>query len=318
MLTEDLIKGQEILKTLTDEQVKAIATLSQNDENEVVGRVTGQIHGYYDENFKAILGVDKPTGVKSSEFWKSQVATLKEKAAKAGDTKEIDALKSTIAGLEEKIKAGKGDTALVEKLEKEKAELTATVEDLRKQFSKGKEEWEAKLSEREKAFQSIETDRLLTEQLRGLKFKSTIPENLQRIAINTAKQDILAKYETEVQETTAGKRLVFKKDGVVLSNRENGLEPFTGLELIRNHEAMKEIIDPGRQQAGAGTKGKGGGGELVGDVVQIGPVKTKLEADEAIKSALHAQGIASTDQRYHDIKKKTWKEVVEPMNLPLK
>lgn len=317
MIDKELIKGQKVLEGLTDEQVAAIEQLAKNAEKEIADRVTGKVHGYYDENFKAILGVEKPSGTFSSEFWKEQVATLKEKAAKAGDNSEVEGLRKTIASLEEQIKSGKGGEALVAKLEKEKAELAATVEDLRNQYSAGKQEWETKLTEKEKAFRQVEVDRLLSEELAVLKFKASIPENLRKIALNTAKQAILSQYETDIQEGTGGRRLIFKKDGAVLSNRENGLNPYTGLELIRQHEAVKEIIDTGHQQAGAGTTGKPAG-QLVGDVVQVGQVRSKVEADDAIKAALHAQGLASTDPRYHEIKRNTWEQVVKPMNLPLK
>ena len=314
MLDKELIKGQEVLKTLTDEQVAAIETLAKNAEKEVADRVTGKVHGYYDENFEAILGVKKPSGTFSSEFWKEQVAGLATKAAKAGDNTEAEKLRATIASLEEQIKKGGGNAALLEKLEKEKAELSATVEDLRKKYGEVQEEWKAKLTEKEKAFRQSEVSRILDSQLSGLKLNEAIPENLRRIALNTAKADILSKYEVETTDTGA---LIFKKDGVILSNKENGLNPYTGLELVSQHEAVKDILHTAPNQGGAGTK-SGAGPKLAGDVVQVGAVKTKVEADEAIKVALHAMGIASTDPKYHEIKKRTWKEVVEPMNLPLK
>lgn len=314
MITSELIKGQKVLEGLTEDQVQAIETLAKNAENEVAARITGQVHQYYDDNFKAILGVEKPTGVKSSEFWKDQVAGLATKAAKAGDNSEVDKLRATITDLEEKIKNGGGNAALLEKLEQEKKELAATVEDLRKKYGEVQEEWKAKLTEKEKAFRQSEVSRILDSQLSGLKLNEAIPENLRRIALNTAKADILSKYEVETTDTGG---LIFKKDGVILSNKENGLNPYTGLELVSQHEAVKDILHTAPNQGGAGTKA-GAGPKLAGDVVQVGAVKTKVEADEAIKVALHAMGIASTDPKYHEIKKRTWKEVVEPMNLPLK
>ena len=314
MLDKELIKGQEVLKTLTDEQVAAIETLAKNAEKEVADRVTGKVHGYYDENFEAILGVKKPSGTFSSEFWKEQVAGLATKAAKAGDNTEAEKLRATIASLEEQIKKGGGNAALLEKLEKEKAELSATVEDLRKKYGEVQEEWKAKLTEKEKAFRQSEVSRILDSQLSGLKLNEAIPKTLRQIALSKAKDDILSKYEVETTDTGG---LIFKKDGVILSNKENGLNPYTGLELVSQHEAVKDILHTAPHQGGAGTKA-GAGPKLAGDVVQVGAVKTKVEADEAIKVALHAMGIASTDPKYHEIKKRTWKEVVEPMNLPLK
>ena len=94
------------------------------------------------------------------------------------------------------------------------------MEDLRKKYGEVQEEWKAKLTEKEKAFRQSEVSRILDSQLSGLKLNEAIPENLRRIALNTAKADILSKYEVETTDTGA---LIFKKDGVILSNKENGL-----------------------------------------------------------------------------------------------
>lgn len=183
MLDKELIKGQEVLKTLTDEQVAAIETLAKNAENEVANRVTGKVHGFYDTNFKEILGIEKPAGTFSSEFWKEQVAALATKAAKAGDNSETERLRATITDLEEQIKKGGGNKALLEKLEQEKKELAATVEDLRKKYGEVQEEWKAKLTEKEQAFRQSEVSRILDSQLSGLKLNEAIPKTLRQIAL---------------------------------------------------------------------------------------------------------------------------------------
>ena len=45
MLKKEIIKANAILATLTDEQIAAIEKLSENDENAVIGKKTGEIHG---------------------------------------------------------------------------------------------------------------------------------------------------------------------------------------------------------------------------------------------------------------------------------
>ena len=48
-LTKELLTANAVLTGLTDEQITAITTLSQNDENSVIGSRIGEIYRQMDE-----------------------------------------------------------------------------------------------------------------------------------------------------------------------------------------------------------------------------------------------------------------------------
>ena len=58
MLTVDMLKQNGTLAGLTDEQLTAIATMSQNDENTVIGTKIGALHGQYDTDILGITGIN--------------------------------------------------------------------------------------------------------------------------------------------------------------------------------------------------------------------------------------------------------------------
>ena len=58
MLTEEVLKANESLKDLTAEQIQTIATLSENDENTVIGQKFGEVYRQMDatiENVKSFI-----------------------------------------------------------------------------------------------------------------------------------------------------------------------------------------------------------------------------------------------------------------------
>lgn len=58
-LTRDILVANAALSGLTDEQISAITTLSQNDENSVIAKKTGEIYGNLDADILAASGVEK-------------------------------------------------------------------------------------------------------------------------------------------------------------------------------------------------------------------------------------------------------------------
>lgn len=153
-------------------------------------------------------------------------------------------------------------------------------------------------------------------QVAGLKFKDTIPGQLQKLAVNNAMQKVLNEYEAvKVEKEDGSYAYQFKKDGVVANNPKNGLNPYTGLELMKSH--LEEIIDTGKVQPGGGTKpNPKPGGSISDNIVDVTGAKTRNEAMDMIKQGLAAQGISVTDPKYNEIKDNTWEQVVKPMNLP--
>ena len=65
MLTIDKLKGVELLKELTPEQLEVIENMSKQDENEVIGEKTKLFYDNLDKDILEITGISKPDNVKT-------------------------------------------------------------------------------------------------------------------------------------------------------------------------------------------------------------------------------------------------------------
>jgi hypothetical protein len=70
MLTVEMLQQNTQLSGLTVEQFNAIAEMSRNDENTVIGTKIGALHGQYDSDILSITGVAKNSGEKSYDYLK--------------------------------------------------------------------------------------------------------------------------------------------------------------------------------------------------------------------------------------------------------
>ncbi len=296
MLTKELIQKNEALKGLTEEQVAAIAELSKNDEAEVIGNKVAEIHGQYDADIESVTGQKKPADRKTYAFLKEVLAGLKSKAEEGPKAlqEEVEKLKAQNAGLEKKIKEGRADDHLKDKvstLEKEKGDLEGRIGDLQKELERKGAEWKAKLAEKEAALAGKDIEFQFANDLAGMKFKDEkfIPLPVRQTYIAAAKTNILSRYDTEyIDDGRGGSRLVFrdKKTGKVMNNPENQLNPFTSAELLKKE--LEPVLDTGRQQNGAGTGGNGAPADLI---LSIAGARNQREAQAAIDAHLLAKGL---------------------------
>ena len=284
MLTEAVIKANSTLANLTPEQIAAITTLSQNDENQVIATKYGELYGQFDTIVKDVIGEDKPQGKKTTEWVREHFTAFKTKAEKAGNDSELEKLKTELAQAKEDLKNNAGDKSLkseVERLMKEVSDEKQRVKDLQTNMTKIQQEWEAKVKAEQDKMIAIRIDNEANAALAGMKFKDEkiIPANLRQIAIDAAKAKILADGKAEwIDDGKGGQRLVFRDaNGQVRNNPENALNPFTIGELLAKE--LAPVIDAGHKQNGAGThtsQGNGGGG--VGGI-SIKGAKKNFEAD---------------------------------------
>ncbi|MCO6489765.1 MAG: hypothetical protein J5I98_15220 [Phaeodactylibacter sp.] len=304
-LTNELLASVE---GLTDEQKAKIVQLSANDEDRVIAQKVGETHGFYDKAFSELLGTEKPSGVKSTEFWGQQVASLKKKATEAGGElqKQLEALRAEKASLEEQVKNGKGAEALKQQLaDKDNliGQLQAKLEETKNEW-KGK--WEEAQTEKSRLQIAHEFDRALT----GVKFKSekVIPEDdfreVRATFIENAKQTLLSQYQPDwVDDGKGGKRLVFRKDGEIARHPET-VAPLGAADLLT--KALAPILDTGRQSAGAGTGDGPDNGRQA--LASIGSAKTQPEAAEAITQELLKRGLAQGTKEHQAEFDKAWAE----------
>lgn len=298
MLTIEMLRQNAALAGMTDAQFTAIAEMSRNDENTVIGQRIGELHGGYDNDIFSITGIAKNSGEKSYDYakrvlndYKSQLAsTATVQAQLANAKKEVEDLKGKLAN-------NSGDETLKQQLKDAKAQVTQLQTQLttkENEYTKAKEDYE-------KQIKNTHVDYAFQAATAGLKFKAGITEGVQKILLSSAKAEVLAKGTPDfIEDGKGGKTLVFRgQDGNVLNNVNNNLNPYTVQELIMQ-TSIKDVIDTGKQQTGGGTNppthtGNPGGGSVILD---FSSVKNQVEADRVIENYLLSNGLTRDSSEF--------------------
>lgn len=288
MLTVEMLQQNTQLSGLTAEQFNAIAEMSRNDENAVIGTKIGALHGQYDSDILSITGVAKNSGEKSYDYLKRVLNANKADLETLATTKqELATARTKITNLEKKIVEGAQDETLKQQLKDAKQQVTQ----LQNQLTTKQQEFDTEKQKLQNQLQSTHVDYAFAAATSGLKFKTGITEGVQKTLLNAAKAEVLQRGTPEFQQNSDGtQKLVFRgADGNILNNPKNNLNPYTFEELIME-TSIKDVIDTGKKQLGGGTGPLGGGGGG-SSVLDLSGMKTQIEADKAIETYLLSNGI---------------------------
>lgn len=298
MLTIEMLRQSSALTGLTDDQLNAIAEMSRNDENTVIGTKIGALHGQYDTDILDITGIKKKDGEKSYDYAKRVLGEYKTKAESAKTIQtQLTAAQAQVAELQSKLEKGAGDETLKQQLKDAKAQVTQ----LQTQLQTKETEFNTKKAEFDKTIKDTHVDYAFQAATAGLKFKSGITEPIQKTLLNAAKAEVLAKGTPDfIEDGQGGKKLVIRgADGNILNNPKNNLNPYTMQELVME-TSLKDVIDTGRQQIGGGTGGFGSGSGGTGGTLDLSGIKSQVEADKAIEAHLLANGLTRDSQEFAD------------------
>lgn len=298
MLTIEMLRQSSALTGLTDDQLNAIAEMSRNDENTVIGTKIGALHGQYDADILDITGIKKKDGEKSYDYAKRVLGEYKTKAESAKTIQtQLTAAQAQVAELQSKLEKGAGDETLKQQLKDAKAQVTQ----LQTQLQTKETEFNTKKAEFDKTIKDTHVDYAFQAATAGLKFKSGITEPIQKTLLNAAKAEVLAKGTPDfIEDGQGGKKLVIRgADGNILNNPKNNLNPYTMQELVIE-TSLKDVIDTGRQQTGGGTGGFGSGSGGTGGTLDLSGIKSQVEADKAIEAHLLANGLTRDSQEFAD------------------
>lgn len=309
MITADILKANEQLAKLTDEQIASIVTLSTNDVNAEIGKKIGELYRQLDTTIDTSTGIARKGDEKTYNYLERAIKELK------GSMPNVDEMKGKIKTLtDEKIRLealiaeGSKDTETAQLLNQAKAELKST-----KDLYLG---LQTKFDEQAKTHKSelfgLRVENELTNALNGLKFKAEIPANVTKTFVNAAISKVKGLNPDYVDEVNGGKRLVFRDaNGVVISNPTN-LAPYTAAELLGNE--LKDIIAI-KGAKGTGTQVDGGGSN--NDTVTIGNARTQQEAMTIISKSLCAQGLTAGSKEFQTKLDAAWAEN-KVKSLPVK
>lgn len=284
-ITADLIKQQDSLKDLTDDQIKAVETLSKNDEEAVIHSKRGEFYNQFDKEILEYSGYPKEGHERASDYAKRVLAAQK------AQIEELSTYKTKVGELQTQItslKDGKVDAATTQKIKDLESEL-ATVKDTHQKEIQAKE---ALLTEKEKALISEKEETEFAKAISGMNFKKDDQSAaLKAIALKQAKADLKSEATMEVAD---GKVIWRDAKGEIIRNAKNGNEPATTADLLM--PKLAPVIDQGRKVTGTG--GKTAEGSTFSATGFNPTAKTKTEFYSQASDYLIAQGQERTDPKF--------------------
>ncbi len=300
MLTSEILKQNESLASLSDEQLTAIETLSQNDENAVIGSRFGEVYRTFDENIAKASGIARNGDEKTYVYLDRVLGELKAKGEDA--TKQIADLTRENKRLEKVIAEGTADTETkktLSQVQKDLASVTSQYNALKADFDKQADAHKAELF-------GLQIENELNMARRGLKFKGGMPQAATDVIVGTAIKSIKGMHPEFVNDGNGGKTLVFHdKEGAILRNPENKLNPFTASELLHSELKKMGILDDGIKQEGTGTSPA-----LKSDspsVMDVSGAKNRIEATDIISKQLLQRGLIKGSSAFQEAFDEAWK-----------
>lgn len=276
LLTAEIIRQQEALKELPDEQVEVITSLANNAFKKEIDDATGVWHRRLEEDIKSLTGKEKPQGLKSYDWLKSEWQAMQEETEKK--------LKEAV----NQAKSAKPDSKEAEELRKQIADYENLVNEWKNKYSTEKEQLEQKLTEAQKGNLLLEVGFEKAQSLMGVEFDPLLPEDVRNTFIDSKWREVLNSYTPEKTVNDKGQEVTQwrDKDGKLLRNEQNGMALMTTKDLLMKE--LKPIVKAGRNQAGTGTK-TGVPGQAA--QMDLRGAKTQVEADDIIASQLLAKGL---------------------------
>lgn len=315
LITTEIIKQQDLLKDLSDEQIQAFEKLGNNLFKKAIDDQTGVWHRRLEEDVKEAYGIsEKPQGMKSYEFLKhAHSEFLKkveaEKDEIKGQSGNSDDLKREYEGKIEKLKKELKDAAYnsgsellkkdLEDYKKRVADLEQHENDLKKQMSEQRKALEDKIQSANRQNLLLEVGYERAQSLQGVEFDPLIPEDVRNTVIESKWGQLLNSFTPEKVEID-GKMVTQWRDkqGKLVYNESNLSELATTKDLLLKD--LKPILKQGRQQTGAGTGGGSGSGGS--NFLDLRGAKSQVAADEAIDVFLLGQGLKRATKEFAEKK----------------
>ena len=306
-LTSEILKANAVLTGLTDEQIAAITTLSQNDENTVIGAKIGDIYRQMDTTIATATGVQRNGDEKTYNYLERATKALKDQAGSVETlNKQVGDLTKEKARLEKVIADGGTDAETKRQLTQATADLKA----VQKQYNDLKADHDKAVQTHQTELFGVRIDNELSVATAGVKFKAELPKSATDVLLQQATAKIKALNPEYIDDGKGGKILAFKDEsGAIMRNPNNQLNPYTPGDLLAKELETMGILDKGRQAGGGGTVPPGGGsGGGSGTTIDVTGAKTRVEAYEAIAANLMAQGLTAGSEKFDAAMKQAWQD----------
>ena len=315
-LTTELLNANAATAALSDEQKTAIVEMSKNDETAVIGQKTGEIYGGLDADILAASGISKNGTEKTYDYAKRVIGEIKGQAGSAAELQtKVSELEKEKARLESVVAKGGADAETKRQLDQAKADLS----NVTKQYTELKADYDKEKSEHAKALFGLQIDGEFAKATSGIKFKADLPASVTSVLMQQAVAKVKGMNPEYIDDGNGGKVLAFMENGTPKRNPENNLRPYTAAELVAAELKTMGVLEDGRKQTGAGSKGNQGGNQGGSKTVDISGATTQDQAHELIAKQLMERGLINGSKEFNEAMSAAWKENRETIKaLPIR
>lgn len=305
MITREMLTGDTVLGSLSEEQMNAIVTLSKNDEDAVIGARFREVYNQLDETIARETGIAR-NGDEKTYLYLERAA--KELAVKANSVDGLNTKINELTRERDRLKKAVEEGAADETLRKQLTQAQADLENVRKQYDTLKTETDTLKVQHAQELMGLQVDNEIRSAMGGIKFKAEFPQAVTDTILNQAIAKIKSMNPDFIDDGQGGKRLVFNDaNGAIMRNPDNRLEAYTAAELLTKELKTMGVLDEGRKAAGAGSAPAGGGGQG-GAFVDISQARTQNEAQEIIARQLMQQGLVNGSAEFQQKMDEAWKD----------
>ena len=307
MITREMLTGDTVLGSLSEEQINAIVTLSKNDEEAVIGARFREVYNRLDQTIADSTGVARDGDEKTYTYLERAAKIL---AAKANSVDGLNTRINELTRERDRLKKAVEEGAADETLRKQLAQAQTDLENVRKQYDTLKTETDTMRQQHAAELLGLQVDNEIRGAMGGIKFKAEFPQAVTDTILNNAIAKIKGMKPEFVDDGQGGKTLVFKgADDAIMRNPENHLNPYTAAELLTKELKTMGVLDEGRRQQGGGTQPNGGAVGGNGTTVDISMARTQVEADEIITKQLMQQGMINGSAEFQEAKDAAWRDL---------
>ena len=306
MITKEMLTGDTVLGSLSEEQMNAIMTLSRNDEEAVIGNRFREVYNQLDETIARETGIAR-NGDEKTYLYLERAA--KELAAKANSVEGLNAKVTELTRERDKLKKAVEEGVADEQLKKQLTQAQADLENVRKMYDTLKGEADTMKVQHAQELLGLQVDNEIRSAMGGIKFKAEFPQAVTDTILNQAIAKIKGMSPEFIDDGNGGKKLVFRNpDGSEMRNPDDRLNPYTAADLLKKELKAMGVLDEGRQQQGGGTQPNGGGGAGGGMTVDISMARSQNEAQEIIAQQLMQQGLVNGSAEFQEAMTQAWKD----------
>ena len=305
MITIEMLNTQQDLVGLTDAQKQAIALLSKNDEEVVIGNRFREVYNQLDATIAKETGIAR-NGDEKTYLYLERAA--RELAAKANSVSGLNAKITELTNEKNRLQKAIDEGVQDENLKKQLSQAQRDLQAVTDKFNTLKADYDKAQSDHAAELLGIKIDNEIARATGGIKFKADLPETATKVLMEQAIAKVKALKNEFIDDGKGGKVLVFKDaNDAIMRDPEKSLNPYTAGDLITKELKTMGVLDEGRQQGGGGTTPKVVSTEQ-GIVVDVTGAQTRTQATEMITQALLKQGLTNGSKEFQEAMTKAWED----------